>query len=73
MAKPAILKYDPKVTVLTPYHGFHIETPNHLFQFPPVGPETPYHGFVFNLEVAAKKISAQLDSHGRLVLRFEEE
>ena len=39
-----------QATVLTTHHGFHIETSNHIFQFPSVGPETSHHGFTFNLE-----------------------
>ncbi len=73
MPKSVVLKYNPKATVLTTHHGFHIETSNHIFQFPSVGPEMTHHGFTFNLEKAVKKISAQLDSEGHLVLRFEEE
>lgn len=73
MSKSAVLKYNPRATALTTHHGFHIETSNHIFQFPSAGPETSHHGFTFNLETAAKKISAKLDPHGHLVLRFEEE
>ncbi len=73
MRKSALLKYNPKATTLTTHHGFQIETSNHIFQFPSVGPETSHHGFTFNLETAVKKVSAELDSTGRLVLRFEED
>ena len=57
MSKSAVLKYNPRATVLTTHHGFHIETSNHIFQFPSVGPETSHHGFTFNLENAVKKLS----------------
>jgi hypothetical protein len=73
MPKPALIKYNPKATTLTTHHGFHIETSNHIFQFPAVGPETSHHGFTFNLENAAKKVSVNLDSDGNLILRFDEE